>query len=56
MSMEDKYPESEIEIERLWKEQKGIDPETGKMWLTPRMERNAEETVKSWEQERKKQI
>lgn len=25
------------DIEQLWKDQKGIDPQTGKAWLTPKM-------------------
>lgn len=41
----------EEELERLWKETGGVDPETGKMWLTPRMEREAEKLVKEWEKQ-----
>lgn len=33
----------EKELERLWKLTGGIDPNTGEMWLTPRMEREAQE-------------
>ena len=37
----DDYPIAEAILERQWREQKGIDPRTGKAWLTPRMERNS---------------
>jgi hypothetical protein len=33
--------EIEDKLEELWLIQKGVDPDTGKMWLTPRMEREA---------------
>ena len=33
----------EQELELLWKKTGGIDTATGKMWLTPRMEKEAEE-------------
>lgn len=39
--MSDDYPDAEAAAERHWREQGGVDPNTGKMWLTPRMERNA---------------
>jgi hypothetical protein len=32
----------EQELETLWKKTGGIDPNTGKGWLTPRMEREAQ--------------
>jgi NitT/TauT family transport system ATP-binding protein len=35
-------------LEQLWKEQKGVNPQTGKMWLTPRMEREAKKIEKAW--------
>lgn len=38
---EETYTHEERELERKWKKQQGIDPETGKAWLTPRMARNA---------------
>jgi len=37
----DDYPMCEAINEREWRATKGIDPRTGHMWLTPRMERNA---------------
>lgn len=40
-------PLSEEEEEVLWFEQKGVDPVTGKMWLTKRMELIAEELKKT---------
>jgi hypothetical protein len=43
--------ESEEELELLWKETGGIDPETGKMWLTPRMEQEAVALDKSLSEE-----
>jgi hypothetical protein len=43
----DDYPTSEAIIERQWREQKGVDPRTGKAWLTPRMERNAIRTAEA---------
>ncbi len=42
---------AEDNLEKLWKEQGGIDPVTGEMWLTPRMERRAEELRKIWDEE-----
>lgn len=42
----DDYPDEEDEIERLWRQQGGICPETGRMWLTPRMHRNSIELAK----------
>lgn len=33
-------------LELLWKQTGGIIPETGKAWLTPRMEREAKELEK----------
>lgn len=41
----------EESIEALWKDQKGVDPNTGNMWLTPRMERAAAVLTKKWEEE-----
>jgi len=38
-------------LEALWKEQKGVNPETGEMWLTPRMEREAKQLAKRLESE-----
>ena len=38
----------EKESELLWVEQKGISPDTGEMWLTPRIERLALEP-QAWE-------
>ena len=38
----------EEELERLWKETGGVDPKSGKMWLTPRMERIAQQVAASW--------
>lgn len=43
---------TEEELELLWQEQKGIDPETGRMWLTPRMEREAKELEKELKNEK----
>lgn len=39
----------EQELELLWKKTGGVCPQTGKMWLTPRMIRDAEKLVKTWE-------
>ena len=39
---QDHIKELEEIIENLWKETKGIIPSNGKMWLTPRMAREAE--------------
>lgn len=35
----------------LWRQQKGVDPETGEMWLTPEMEKEAADLAKQWEKE-----
>lgn len=46
----------EARLERLWKLEGGVDPETGEMWLTPRMERDAtkiKEHLDGWEEKRK---
>lgn len=43
--------QEEVEIESLWHDQRGIDPRTGKMWLTPRMEREASALQKHWDSE-----
>jgi len=40
--MEILLEESETLLEMLWRLSGGIDPATGKMWLTPRMEREVE--------------
>jgi hypothetical protein len=40
----------EEEIESLWHKQKGLDPETGRMWLTPRMERAAKKLQDNWDE------
>lgn len=40
----------EEDVERIWSQSKGIDRE-GRMWLTPRMWRNARKTQKQWEAE-----
>ena len=40
-SQEDDIAPHEQAIEDKWKEQQGVDPETGAVWLTPRMTRNA---------------
>lgn len=37
-------------LEQIWKDTKGVNPETGKMWLTPRMERDAAKLEESWAQ------
>lgn len=41
-------PQNEDRIEELWREQAGIDPETGEAWLTPRMEREAAALEEAW--------
>ena len=41
----------EQELEELWKLTGGCDPATGKMWLTPRMEREAEALAERWKNE-----
>lgn len=33
----------ERELELLWRQTGGVDPHTGKAWLTPRMLRDAQE-------------
>ena len=48
MRFDEVWPD-ELALEVLWKSQKGVNPETGEAWLTPRMERIAAETVKGWE-------
>ena len=35
-------------IEKKWIKEQGIDPETGKAWLTPRMIREASYLVEAW--------
>lgn len=35
-------------IEEMWQQQKGVRPDTGEAWLTPRMERNVKKTVQGW--------
>ncbi len=47
---DDEVRPDELALEALWKAQKGVDPETGKAWLTPRMERIAAATAAAWEQ------
>lgn len=47
-SIEEPILPGEETIEQLWREQKGVDLGTGKMWLTPRMERNAKRLVTAW--------
>ena len=44
----DDYPEHEQPWEDQWKSTGGIDVD-GKMWLTPRMQRNAARLANSWE-------
>ena len=51
MKYDEVWPD-EYALETLWKSQKGINPETGEAWLTPRMERLAAETVKTWQEMR----
>lgn len=54
--MTDEYPPEEAAEEQRWKETGGVDPDTGEMWLTPRMERNAAALVatwKKWEEDKK---
>lgn len=34
----------------LWIKTKGIKPWNGKMWLTPKMNREAKKLVKQWEE------
>ena len=50
-SFMDTYPDSESDVENLWHKQGGINPDSGKMWLTPRMHRNAAILKKRWEKE-----
>ena len=38
----------EEKVEALWKKQGGVDPKTGRMWLTPRMERMARRMQEEW--------
>jgi len=38
-------PEQEEAIEKLWHRERGVNPITGKGWLTPRMEREARNTT-----------
>jgi len=45
---------TEEQLEILWKKQKGIDPKTGRAWLTPRMERNAKQLTEIWKKEEEK--
>ena len=45
----------DLELEELWKKQKGVDPNTGKMWLTPRMERDAKTLQDHWDAETAKE-
>lgn len=40
----------------LWHKQKGIDPETGRMWLTPLMERGAVATSLEWSKEDRRSV
>jgi hypothetical protein len=40
-------------IEQNWKETRGIQKESGKMWLTPRQERVADNLVKVWAEQDK---
>ncbi len=42
---------AELQLEELWIATKGIRPDDGKMWLTPRMARNAAETVRQWNEQ-----
>jgi hypothetical protein len=44
----------EEESEKLWRKQEGINPSTGKMWLTPRMARNSAMCQAKWDEELKK--
>ncbi|MEK6833206.1 MAG: hypothetical protein AABY32_04105 [Nanoarchaeota archaeon] len=39
-------------IEKLWVDQKGIDPKTGQSWLTPRMEREAIRLTENYHKEK----
>lgn len=43
---------SEDEAESLWKELGGIDPGSGAGWLTPRMQRNSQELIRAFNNER----
>jgi hypothetical protein len=45
----DKVLPGEEAEEARWKVESGVDPDTGRMWLTPRMERNAQRLVDIWE-------
>ena len=42
----------EAQIEALWREQKGIEPKTGEMWLTPRMKREADQKQVAFQNKR----
>lgn len=50
-SQEEEAPPHEKEVENLWREQKGVNPETNEMWLTPRMKRNAIRTAATFDLE-----
>jgi hypothetical protein len=48
--------ERERKIEEVWKLYKGVDPETGKAWLTPRMERDARVLELQWKLEEARKL
>ena len=39
--LEERIRELEAQLEGMWKATKGVMPDTGDLWLTPRMEREA---------------
>ena len=47
---EDVAPPCESDIEERWLIEKGVNPETGEAWLTPRMERNAARLAAAWDE------
>ena len=51
---EDAILPGEEEIEEKWKLEKGINAETGQMWLTPRQLRAAKRLEEVWEEQDKK--
>ena len=51
MKKEDIVYPGEEPIEERWKREKGIDPATGEMWLTPRMLRASKRLQEMWERQ-----